>query len=189
MEPKEKIHQEFIQWFDDFQDNNILFMFKGDFNQELVNNIVVLIEGLPEVSEENIMVRNRMSGVIVECLQNICRHGESPDGSVEMKPGMLLVRKRNDEYVIYIGNNLLTTKVEKLGDYINKINSLDLEGLKKFHREILVNTELFGKYGADLGLINIARKANKPFEFNFQTVDDIYSFFSFEISISAQADE
>ncbi len=176
-------HQEFNTWFESLQTNNILFMFKGDFNQELINSIVLLIEGLPEIEHEDIIVKKRMSGVVVECLQNICRHGENILESSELKPGMLLLRKKNGDYLISIGNNVKTEKVAKLKDYIAKVNGLDDSGLKEFHRDVLINTELFGKYGADLGLINIARKSNRDFDFDFREIDDTYSFFSFEVSI------
>jgi len=163
----EQDHQEFNTWFESFQANNILFMFKGDFNQELINSIVLLIEGLPEVEHEEIIVKKRMSGVVVECLQNICRHGENIIDGSELKPGMLLLRKKNGDYLISIGNNVKTNKVSKLRDYIAKVNGMDNTGLKDFHKDVLINTELFGKYGADLGLINIARKSNRNFDFDF----------------------
>jgi len=176
-------HHEFNSWFESFQTNNILFMFKGDFNQELINSIVLLIEGLPEVEHEDIIVKKRMSGIVVECLQNICRHGENILQKSELKPGMILLRKEKGNYLISIGNNVKTEKVSALKDYIDKVNGMDESGLKDFHKDVLVNTELFGRYGADLGLINIARKSNKSFEYDFKEVDDTYSFFSFEVSI------
>ena len=176
-------HDEFNSWFESFQTNNILFMFKGDFNQELINSIVLLIEGLPEIEHEDIIVKKRMSGIVVECLQNICRHGENISESSELKPGMLLLRKKNGDYLISIGNNVKTAKVPTLRDYIARVNGMDDSGLKEFHKDVLINTELFGKYGADLGLINIARKSNKDFDYDFQELNDTYSFFYFEVSI------
>lgn len=180
-----KMHSEFNAWFESLQANNILFMFKGDFNQELINSIVQLIEGLPELEQEDIIVRKRMSGAVVECLQNICRHGENLSETSDLKPGMLLLRKRNGEYVISIGNNIKTSKVSTLRDYIDKVNGLDDAGLKEFHKDVLINTELFGKFGADLGLINIARKSSRDFDYDFREINDTYSFFSFEVSILA----
>ena len=178
-------HDGFINWYESLQKNNIIFMFKGDFNQALVNSIVKLVDGLSDLANEGVLARQRMTGTIVESLQNICRHGESPGGNDTVKPGILMLRKKENAYVLDIGNNLSTSKVEHLREYIEKINGLDDEGLKKFHTEVLQNTELFGKYGADLGLINIARKSQKGFEYDFRIINDTYSFFSLEVSISA----
>lgn len=179
---------DFSDWYDTLNSSNMLLMFKGDFNQELINSIVSLIEEIPEISDEPVVLKTRMSGAVVECLQNICRHGESLGDNVKMKPGIILIRKGVDEYVIGIGNPILASKVESLHKYLDKVNNLDKEELKKFHKEVLVNSELYGKYGADLGLINMARKSSQKFEFDFRKLDDKYFFFSFEICISTISD-
>jgi len=174
----------FNEWYDSLNESNMLLMFKGDFNQELINSIVSLIEGIPEISDEPVVLKTRMSGVVVECLQNICRHGEGYGDHVKMKPGIILIRKGEDEYIIGIGNPILASKVKTLQQYLDKVNELDKEELKDFHKKVLVNAELYGKYGADLGLINMARKSDKKFAFDFRKLDDKYTFFSFEIYIS-----
>ena len=179
---------DFNEWYDALNENNMLLMFKGDFNQELINSIVSLIEGIPEISDEPVVLKTRMSGAVVECLQNICRHGEAYDDNIKMKPGIILIRKGEDEYIIGIGNPILASKVEILQQYLDKVNKLDKEGLKNFHKEVLVNAELYGKYGADLGLINMARKSHKKFSFDFRKLDDKFTFFSFEIYISTISD-
>jgi len=179
-----KAHDGFINWYESLQSNNILFMFKGDFNQELVNSIVKVVNGLADLSHENVMVRNRMTGTIIECLQNICRHGESVDGGSILKPGIILLRKTDNEYVLDIGNSLMTKRVGQLQDYIDRVNEMNDEDLRTFHKDVLVKTELFGKFGADLGLINVARKAKRGFRYAFREISDRYSFFSLEISIS-----
>ena len=181
-------HINFNQWYDTLNESKMLLMFKGDFNQELVNAIVSLIEGVPEISDEPIFLKTRMSGAIVECLQNICRHGAGFGESIKMKPGIILISKGKDEYIIGIGNPILNSKVKSLRYYLDKVNNLDKEELKKFHKEVLVNAELYGKYGADLGLINMARKSHKKFEFDFRQLDDKYTFFSFEIYVSTLND-
>lgn len=177
-------HDGFISWYESLQSNNILFMFKGDFNQELVNSIVKVVNGLADMADENVLVKNRMTGTIIECLQNVCRHGESPEEGSMLKPGIILLRKRDDEYILDIGNSLKTKGVSLLQEYIDKVNSMDDEDLKTFHKDVLLKTELFGKFGADLGLINVARKAKRGFRYAFREISDLHSFFSLEVAIS-----
>jgi len=177
-------HGGFINWYESLQQNNILFMFKGDFNQELVNSIVQVINSLSDLLEEDVLVKSRMTSTIIECLQNICRHGESAEDGSLLKPGIILLRKKEDEYILDIGNSLVTKKVGALQEYIDKVNKMTDEDLKSFHKEVLVKTELFGKFGADLGLINVARKAKRGFKYGFKEINDLYSFFSLEIAIS-----
>ncbi|MBL4656450.1 MAG: SiaB family protein kinase [Flavobacteriales bacterium] len=182
-------HDGFINWYESLQSNNILFMFKGDFNQELVNSIVKVVNGLADMSDENVLVKNRMTGTIIECLQNICRHGESPEKGSLLKPGIILLRKTENDYVLDIGNSLRTKEVVPLREYIDKVNGMDDDDLRTFHKDVLVKTELFGKFGADLGLINVARKAKRGFRYAFREISDLYSFFSLEIAISGAIDK
>jgi hypothetical protein len=170
--------------FEDLQGNNILFMFKGDFNQELINSIVLLVEGLPEVDSENLLVKSRLVAILVECLQNICRHGESMDEHNHMRPGILILRKIEGKFYITIGNILSTSKVEGLEKHIIDIKSKSNSQLKQFKKDVLLNTELYGKLGADFGLIHIARKVSKGFDFKFKKVRDNFSFFSLDLCIS-----
>ena len=87
-----------MNWYESLQSNNILFMFKGDFNQELVNSIVQVVNGLTDLSHEDVLVKNRVTGTIIECLQNVCRHGESPEEGSILKPGIILLRKTETDY-------------------------------------------------------------------------------------------
>jgi len=176
-------HDEFINWHESLHSNNVLFMFKGDFNQDLINSLVKLVNGMTELASEDTLVKQKLTGTIVECLQNICRHGESHSADRASKPGIILLRKLSNSYVLNIGNSLSNSKVERMKEYINKVNSLDKEGLKVFHKEVLQNTELYGKYGADIGLINVARNSEKKFNYNFHNINDNYSFFSLEVYV------
>ena len=175
---------DFNTWYDSLNKTNMLLMFKGDFNQDLINSIVLLIERLPTISDETAVFKTRMSVAIIECLQNICRHGEDYGDNINMKPGILLISKEEDKYVIGIGNPVLTSKVKDLHEYLKKVSNLNQEELKDFHKKVLVNSELYGKHGADLGLINLARKSSNKFKFDFREMDNKYTFFSFELYIS-----
>lgn len=176
-------HDEFISWYESLHYNNVLFMFKGDFSQDLINSIVRLTDNMSELALENTVVKQRLTGTIVECLQNICRHGESDAENKLCKPGIILLRRKSGSYILNIGNILPIAKVENMKKYINKVSSLDKQGLSSLHKEVLQNSELYGKYGADIGLINVARNSEKMFGSNFHDINNNYSFFSLEVYV------
>ena len=182
-------HGGLMNWYESLQSNNILFMFKGDFNQELVNSIVQVVNGLADLSQEDVLVKNRVTGTIIECLQNVCRHGESPEEGSILKPGIILLRKTETDYILDIGNSLLTKRVGQLQEYIDRLNAMSNDELRNLHKDVLVKTELFGRFGADLGLIKVARKAKKGFNYGFKELDERYSFFSLEIAISVNGQQ
>ncbi len=176
-------HDEFISWYESLHTNNVLFMFKGDFSQDLINSIVKLTDNMSEFKLEETIVKQRLTGAIVECLQNICRHGESNSVNKFAKPGIILLRRQENSYVLNIGNILPIEKVKDMKDYIGKVSSLDKQGLRDLHKEVLQSTELYGKYGADIGLINVAKNSEKMFGSCFHGINDNYSFFSLEVYV------
>jgi hypothetical protein len=55
---------------------------------------------------------------------------------------------------------------------------------------MLANNEFSDKNTAGLGLMEIARKSNFPLKYEFEKINDTYSYFNFEIQLergSAQA--
>ena len=69
MNNKKSAPIDFSEWYETLNESNMLLMFKGDFNQELINSIVSLIEEIPEISDEPVVLKTRMSGAVIECLQ------------------------------------------------------------------------------------------------------------------------
>ena len=100
-----------------------------------------------------------------------------------MRPGILVVRKVDSQFHISIGNVLSTSKVDELEKHIIDIKSKSSSELKQYKKEVLLNTELYGKLGADFGLIHLARKVSRGFEFKFKLIQDDYSFFALNLCV------
>ena len=173
--------------------HHIILLYKGGFNQELIRSVLALTESKHGLKNESSLVKSRVTSIIVECMQNICRHAEShyisegkEEVKIKMKPGIFLVGKNDEEYFIATGNLVQTSHVAKLKTYLDKVNGMNIDDLRKFHKQILRNTDLYGKYGADLGLINIAKISSKSFEYDFRQFDETCSFYSFSTSVSTQ---
>ena len=181
----EQDHQEFNTWFESFQANNILFMFKGDFNQELINSIVLLIEGLPEVEHEEIIVKKRMSGVVVECLQNICKHADEVNNDQSASAIFIIGREKGD-YIISTGNPILNGKITELEVKLADINKMNFDELKTLYKSTLKNNKLSEKGGAGLGFIDIARRTGNEFIYEFSEINDQYSFFTLQVKINKE---
>jgi hypothetical protein len=71
----------------------------------------------------------------------------------------------------------------KLRSRLEKINSLEPEELKAYYKEVLNNGMMSDKGGGGLGMIDIARKSGKRLDFDFQKVDEEFSFYSLNINI------
>ena len=75
-------------------------------------------------------------------------------------------------------------EVEKLKTRLDKVNSLSKEELRSFYREILDNNQISQKGGANLGMIDMARKSGEKLEYHFTKVNDSLTFFDLKVRIS-----
>jgi len=172
-----------FSWFEECERENIILSFKGDFNQDLVNAILLLAEREPDVQSGGTVPRARVFSIMVECMQNIRKYGAVNDQGSEMKPGIILVCRDKNGYAIRTGNLVNNAEVASLKERLEKIHPLNKEELKALHKNVLSETQLSDKSGAGLGLISMARKSDS-FSFNFKKLNERVNFYSLDIFVS-----
>ncbi|MBI3501057.1 MAG: hypothetical protein HY063_04620 [Bacteroidetes bacterium] len=171
-------------WFSDFEKANLMLCFKGDFNQDLVNAILLLAETKNEYHDNKTQVKSRVFSIMVECMQNICKYGTAPEENGDLKPGIILVGRKENSFFIKTGNLIKNSEVEKLEARLKQLSGLSREELKALHKKTLSETILSEKSGAGLGLVSIARKAEK-FSYEFRKLDERATFFSLESIVAS----
>ncbi len=181
----EEAHEKSIflyNWLKECEKENIILCFQGDFNQDLVNAILLLTENGPDVQSSSTMVRARVFSVLVECMQNIRKYGAPTNDSNDLKPGIVIVCMKDGNYVLKTGNFVMNNEVASLKEKLDKVLSLNKEDLKILHKKVLNETELTEKSGAGLGLISIGRKSD-GFGYQFKNLEGGLSFYSLDITI------
>jgi hypothetical protein len=165
---------------------NLMLVYEGEFTQEITKSVLSMTErNLESVGEES-NIKRKVFNVMVECLQNICKHADAAETKVEEKGAVFMIGKEDGNYVITSGNYIMNDQVSKLNEKLMHINSLDKDGLKTYYKELIKSSELSDKGGAGLGFVDIARKSGSKLEFDFEKVNDQYSFFSFKTKISKE---
>jgi uncharacterized protein (UPF0264 family) len=76
-----------------------------------------------------------------------------------------------------------------LRDRIERVNSLTKDELRQYYREILDNNRISQKGGADLGMIDMARKSGQKLDFSFTQVNDKLSFFDLTVKVSKRKED
>lgn len=173
-----------LSYLKDVGKNDIIFAYKGEINTQLLRSIVQSADAKMDEFGENLGFRKRVSGVLIEILQNVMRHGSNTKiGDLEYYPVMIIAR-HNDEYIIGTGNLITHQEKEFLENHINKVNSLNAEQLKEFYQEVLKNGAISSKGGAGLGIIDVARKAkDNRINYDFKEINNDYMFFSMFVSV------
>lgn len=184
---------DYLALYEKMHDNNIMLTFKGEVTFDLVNSLLRIIEERLERIEENKKTRRKVYNILVECLQNLCNHVDTTDipeeESLNGKTALLLVETDLEAYRLVTGNYIQNEKIENLKLRFEQINSLSKDGLREFYKTILNNGEFSPQGTAGLGFIDIARKSGQKLQYNFQKVNENYSFFSFQIDIPKITEE
>lgn len=162
---------------------NLILVYEGEFTQEITKSVLNMAERNLDSLGEEINTKKKVFNVMVECLQNICKHSDIVV-SEEEKGAVFMIGKEDDFYVIMSGNFIQKQHVEGLEGKLHHINTLDKEGLKNLYKDLIKNGEISEKGGAGLGFVDIARKSGQKLEYGFEPVNDQYSFFSFKTKIA-----
>jgi len=167
---------------------NLMLVYEGEFTQEITKSVLSMTErNLDSVGEES-NIKRKVFNVMVECLQNICKHADTFEKSQEEKGAVFMIGREEGNYVITSGNFILNSQIDKLKSKLEHINTLDKEGLKSYYKELIKSSEISDKGGAGLGFVDIARKSGQKLDFDFEKISDEYSFFSFKTKISKESE-
>ncbi len=161
------------------KEHNVQLVYEGEITHQITKAFTSLTETNMELEQEDHSVQKKVFHVMVECLQNVSKHADHIDHGEIKKDGrgIFLLSRNEDEYAITTGNILVKTKVPEMTEILEKINSLDREGLKVLYKQQIKDGRLSTKGGAGLGFIDIAKKTGNPLYFNFLPINDEHSFF------------
>ena len=174
------------KYYEYMEQNNILLLFKGAMNVELISSILQIAEAKLEKYNEQPKVKKKLFNVLVECLQNVYLHLDKTkqlNVSTEDDSAILIIGKVEDGYKIVTGNYIENLNAQKLRDNLDYLMELDDEDLKEKYREVLSNQGFSEKGGAGLGLIDIIRKSGRQVDYKIKELNDQFSFFSMQVTI------
>jgi hypothetical protein len=84
---------------------------------------------------------------------------------------------------VVCGNVLLREDAPPLRARLEKLRDLDPAGIKAFYLEKIKEPDEPASKGASLGLIEIARRASEPIQFDFVDIDRLSTFYCMKVFI------
>lgn len=171
------------------ENNNLSLVYQGNFSQEITRAFVAMTERSMNQMDEEKSVKKKVFNVMVECLQNICKHSSEYEKMGIEESSIFLIGVEDDEYVICSGNHIFNKETDKLTVMLDKINAMDKEELKEYYKKVIKDGKISEKGGAGLGLIDMARKSGEKMVYNFDKIDDQLSFFTLQINVKRKKNE
>ena len=176
--------------FEGMQRDNLGYIYRGLFTQNITDNIISLAENNLETSGESSKIKKRVFSIMVECLQNVTRHQAPKDVPVNdpEQAGIFVIQNHNQAYQITSGNVIEKNLIPGLQGMLEQINSLEKEELKAYYKKILEDGSISDKGGAGLGLIEMARKSGNKLFFDFKDLSSQLSYFYLHTAISKDSE-
>lgn len=166
---------------------HIVLSFNGPFSQSVIEELGEAIRRHLETQTQPQKRIVDVFSVYIEVTQNIRHYAEAngtdPADTARLNAGTVLIAREGDDYAVVSSNLVRKEHVAALSQRVENIIALDQAALKAAYKERLRAPVEDGATGAGLGLMQLARKASRPLEYNFTEIDDRHSYFSLTVYI------
>ena len=164
-------------------ENKISLIWSGHISPVIGDEVLSLTEA--KLTEEDIdsALRRRVFNILIEILENVSKY--NPGKEAEEKYGMpvAIVRLEDGRFVLTTGNLLLNSNVGELKAKLDKINGTGKEDLRTLFFESLSAQTIDTDSTGNMGLISMARKSGSKLNYQFEKVNDIYSYFMLTVKV------
>jgi hypothetical protein len=167
--------------------NKIMLVYEGEVNQDITKAFTSLTQrSLEENDETSVPIKKRVYHVMVECLQNICKHSDNIQSGEPEVPGtgLFIVSKSEEGFSVITGNPVANSRIEEISTILNKVNSMNEDEIKVYYKQKMLESRISEKGGAGLGFIDIVKKTGNKIEFHFAKINNLTSFFIVKTLIS-----
>jgi hypothetical protein len=164
-------------------DNNICLIWSGHVSPGIGKEFLTFTETRLAEEDVEMTLRRRIFGVLVEILQNVSNY--SPGEEAEKRYGLsvTILRTEGKTYTLTSGNLILNDDVGDLKEKIETINRFDEEGLKELFMKSLSGQSTITDSTGNMGLIEIARKSGSKLEYQFERLNDMYSYYLLTVRV------
>lgn len=174
-------------YYRELENDRLSFIFNGEVSDDITDGIIRITEFNVNNFDALAKLSRRISFIMVECFQNVVRHGvPSALEKTEKarKEGLFAARLMGDANYVSSINLIDMEEVELLREKLNKLNTIEKDKLKNLYLEVLNNEKLSSKGGAGLGLIQLARKAGQPISYDFEDISERLSNFYLSLKLT-----
>ncbi|MCG8336133.1 MAG: SiaB family protein kinase [Proteobacteria bacterium] len=174
---------ELLQLKNNLDENGIFLSFNGPISQDLMVELGDILKKQMEMADADTSTIVKVFSALVEQSQNIIRHSAerlpvNNDDKDKLMFGTIAVGYTENKYFVLGGNKIKKADESMLKKHLKRIQNLSKEELKKLYHKQRKEGRLEEGNAAGLGLIDLARKASEPIQYEFIHIDKKQTFFS-----------
>jgi hypothetical protein len=166
--------------------NHIKVIYSGPVWANGIDGMAEMLLKRLEFDDIPLNASQSVFSIFVEQMNNMMmysadkEHRTNSEGNpLEISKGIFILGVQDTEYFIQCGNVVTNYSAEILKTRIDYLNTLDKKGLRQYYKQQMhaENSNLESK-GAGVGLIEIARRASAPIDYEFEPYSDGLQYFT-----------
>ena len=164
-------------------ENNVYLIWSGHFSSDVGKEVLSFTE--TKLSEEDVdsVLRRKVFSILVETLENVAKYSLGKEAEEKFGMPVAMIRLNGGIYSLTTGNLILNDKVAPLKEKLDTINSCDKVGLKELFKKALIEQSIDSESTGNMGLIEMARKSGNKLLYQFDKVNDQYSYYMLTIKV------
>ncbi|GGB24233.1 hypothetical protein GCM10011505_01910 [Tistrella bauzanensis] len=187
--------RELFEFRSQIQAHKLMLVYSGIMSEGILFSLGEALRRKLEQDDTDRNLTKRVFSVFVEQVQNIIRYSGDAEGSAgtaagdagagagALRSGIVTVGKDGGRFFVICANMIDSAKAPRLRSRLEELAALSPEELKVLYRRKLKEEPEAESQGATLGLIEIARRASSPIEFDFFEVDAQTTFYGIRVFI------
>ena len=171
--------------------NHIKVIYSGPVWASGIDGMAEMLLKRLEFDDIPLNASQSVFSIFVEQMNNMMMYSadkehrtNSESNPLEISKGIFILGVQDTEYFIQCGNVVTNYSAEILKTRIDYLNTLDKKGLRQYYKQQMhaENSNLESK-GAGVGLIEIARRASAPIDYEFEPYGDGLQYFTIYITV------
>jgi hypothetical protein len=166
-------------------DTGVFLDYRGPIDFDVIDSILGKLKKAKEFENLNKVTGKRLYSLVVECLENICKHS---DIGLSEKNTLfychLLIINSDRKIIIRSGNPVTVYEKNEIINRLDHINMCDEQTLQKLYEDKIKSDLSIDEKCAGLGLIYMALKSGNKIKYSFNHLIDSYLFFEIEITLN-----
>lgn len=169
-------------------EQGIIFSFSGYLSEAILYSLGDALRQKMAVDDTDVNTIKKVFSVFVEQAQNIIHYSSDKvrgpgKTAAELSSGLVIIGRERGHFFIVCANVMRTVDVPRLRPRLEHLRNLAPDQIKAYYKEQLREAPEDGSRGATIGLIEIARRASQPIDFDFEDLDEGHTFFCMRVAI------
>jgi hypothetical protein len=155
-------------------ESGVFLEYHGLMDYNVLDSLLKKLKKTCEFRDLNKTTCKRVYSVVVECLENICKHAEFISSDDPEMSSNITVRKQNDKIIINAGNPVTASDKENISTRLDNLNKSDEMTLKKIYENKIRSKLEINEKCAGLGFIYMVLKSGNKIIYSFKPLTNGY---------------